>query len=517
MRITDTSEYKEFHKVMEEYDFINPLMCYEGSFPLNDTIPETGPYYDKNLDILWLNSKKNSAGKNLYELFCERYFFSPVISTYENVSNRSLLAFYPMINSELDDDRKGRHIEFSYHYTLLNMVEGGCNIDPSIEDCFEISNIVKDYLIKERNSISAYLRGDATSEQLDRVNRRFKAGKVEINVNNLERTRDLLTKFILIVRNIGKTIEEKKAIKTDKLIECFDIDTFYMIYAKCCLHSTELCLELDKKVHNCFIQVLQYISSVNDSGMVGYNPSIRYFDVKKGRIERYSFNDLKRDVERIKKKAPYFDTFSITLEQGDDLKVFRDADALDILSRVYSDEDKSVLKMNWEFISKGERDPQTAENSSSKKTSYVSEGSVTKVDAQELLYRKMVFERTSYIYSIVGRDKFAGYVGYMYENGLVIFEKFYDDAEKTKISQSNATYIMTYENFLNFTKMSKPEIIAAIKSADNDKLRRLYHSKNWEVRLKRIVSGIDYSPEAVMFIETMLHQNDALDNNKGLK
>ena len=361
MRITDTSEYKEFHKVMEEYDFINPLMCYEGSFPLNDTIPETGPYYDKNLDILWLNSKKNSAGKNLYELFCERYFFSPVISTYENVSNRSLLAFYPMINSELDDDRKGRHIEFSYHYTLLNMIEGGCNIDPSIEDCFEISNIVKDYLIKERNSISAYLRGDATSEQLDRVNRRFKAGKVEINVNNLERTRDLLTKFILIVRNIGKTIEEKKAIKTDKLIECFDIDTFYMIYAKCCLHSTELCLELDKKVHNCFIQVLQYISSVNDSGMVGYNPSIRYFDVKKGRIERYSFNDLKRDVERIKKKAPYFDTFSITLEQGDDLKVFRDADALDILSRVYSDEDKSVLKMNWEFISKGERDPETAE------------------------------------------------------------------------------------------------------------------------------------------------------------
>ena len=142
---------------------------------------------------------------------------------------------------------------------------------------------------------------------------------------------------------------------------------------------------------------------------------------------------------------------------------------------------------------------------------------MTKVDAQELLYRKMVFERTSYIYSIVGRDKFAGYVGYMYENGLVIFEKFYDDAEKTKISQSNATYIMTYEKFLNFTKMSKPEIIAAIKSADNDKLRRLYHSKNWEVRLKRIVSGIDYSPEAVMFIETMLRQNDALDNNKGLK
>ena len=111
----------------------------------------------------------------------------------------------------------------------------------------------------------------------------------------------------------------------------------------------------------------------------------------------------------------------------------------------------------------------------------------------ELMRKRLFFEKTGYMEQILGVNSFAGYVGYIYANGMVIFEKMYDDETRTvPAKDSNATYVMNIDNFVELSSLSKSDIIKYIKNTVNPNVKRVYHSKNWEQRLLSIIEGTGY-------------------------
>ena len=106
---------------------------------------------------------------------------------------------------------------------------------------------------------------------------------------------------------------------------------------------------------------------------------------------------------------------------------------------------------------------------------------------------KTLIENTNYLYKIIGMDKFDGYVGFIYADGTVLFEKFFEvtknkttgEEEKRPCKLSNATYKMNIYNFAQFSKLTKQEIIEYIKNIGNEELERFYHSKNWSNNIKK--------------------------------
>ena len=92
----------------------------------------------------------------------------------------------------------------------------------------------------------------------------------------------------------------------------------------------------------------------------------------------------------------------------------------------------------------------------------------------------------------------------MYPNGLVVFEIFYD--KNGSIVQSGATYIMNYKNFVEFSKLTKTEIMDYIKNTDNPDVRRIYHKGRWADNLNVALNKVEQTEEVAMEVETLVDQ-----------
>ncbi len=122
----------------------------------------------------------------------------------------------------------------------------------------------------------------------------------------------------------------------------------------------------------------------------------------------------------------------------------------------------------------------------------------------ELRRRIDFFEATPYVYRVEGINNFAGYIGYIYPNGQVIFERFYKDLSSYELALENATYIMRLDNFLEMSKLSKPEIIEYIKAGNTD-VKRRYHTSKWEENITAIIVGNEYDVKTVDTIEELVN------------
>jgi hypothetical protein len=198
----------------------------------------------------------------------------------------------------------------------------------------------------------------------------------------------------------------------------------------------------------------------------------------------------------------------------------RNAEATTKFGEILTARKKQVLAANWEFVKPGEREDKEqteavdfdaqmrrrdAKISSYEKDAYL-----------ELMRKRLFFDKTGYMEQILGINSFAGYVGYIYANGLVIFEKMYeDDSRLVPVKEANATYVMNIDNFVELSALSKTDIIKYIKSTVNPNVKRVYHSKNWEQRLLSIIEGAGYDAVEEK-IDTLIETGRVRKETKGL-
>ena len=82
----------------------------------------------------------------------------------------------------------------------------------------------------------------------------------------------------------------------------------------------------------------------------------------------------------------------------------------------------------------------------------------------------------------MGKNSFDGYIGFLYSNGFVVLEKFFEDSKSGKIATNQAIYVMDVDDFSRLTMLSKNNIIA------NKLCKRFIHKGDWQSKVEEIIN-----------------------------
>lgn len=93
--------------------------------------------------------------------------------------------------------------------------------------------------------------------------------------------------------------------------------------------------------------------------------------------------------------------------------------------------------------------------------------------------KKELYDSSDPFFRVKGKDTFDGYIGFVYPNGRVVLDKFYDDADSGKLAGGHAVYAMSIQEFYELSRLSKSEIIR------NKLCNRYVHKGNWADRVLR--------------------------------
>ena len=151
------------------------------------------------------------------------------------------------------------------------------------------------------------------------------------------------------------------------------------------------------------------------------------------------------------------------------------------------------LQVNWELLPPD--DKKFEENiinhikESSKNLSNETKEQHEKRLLELFMEKKKLYDATNPVFRIMGKNTFNGYIGYVYPNGRVVLDKFYDKQTDSMLADGHAVYAMNIEEFYELSKLSKSELIKS-------KLcKRYIHKGDWikkvlenEIELKTAIS-----------------------------
>ena len=145
------------------------------------------------------------------------------------------------------------------------------------------------------------------------------------------------------------------------------------------------------------------------------------------------------------------------------------------------------LEANWELLpNDNEKVDKILINTIIKKTKGITEKErLIKEKRLIELYteKKHFYDKTDPFYRVKGKNTFDGYIGFIYSNGLVILDKFYNNAEAGKLADGEAIYVMNMNEFYELSRYSKSTLI------ENKLCRRIIHKGNWQERLKKVIES----------------------------
>ena len=147
------------------------------------------------------------------------------------------------------------------------------------------------------------------------------------------------------------------------------------------------------------------------------------------------------------------------------------------------------LQATWDFLTNTkELDKDVVElikNNSTTKNILTEEERKAKQDRLLDLYieKKEVFEKTNPLYRIKGKRTFNGYIGYIYPNGRVILEKFFENAKTGRVSTGNAIYAMDIRELVVLSKMPKKTLM------ENELCKRIIHNGEWQKKVLEEISN----------------------------
>lgn len=152
------------------------------------------------------------------------------------------------------------------------------------------------------------------------------------------------------------------------------------------------------------------------------------------------------------------------------------------------------IQANWSFLPKEEFDQVVI--STAPEISHEEQDEETKKAKQEHLIdlfmeKKELYEQTDPFFRIKGNDTFDGYIGYIYPNGKVILDKFFENAETGRVADGQAIYIMDFTDFARLSVLPKSELI------DNPACRRIIHAGDWQSRVTKEIESTGTSKPAV--------------------
>lgn len=404
-----------------------------------------------------------------------------------------------------------RVISFDSRYFILSTLRVfGIKIDKDYID--------KDLILYAKNEIRnlrSKLNKVSNMEELKNINRGLhdtimSSKRSKFAINNCERIiedyRTVLSKILCNLEGLCKELEKPL---DESLFS--EIDKEKLLFAHTCL-ALDSCTSREE-VYNSIYTVIKYLRENNKNNNVeiyyckndnykelcaekfNYGRLTKiceeylklhkeiedkpldeneYKDKSKEKLEKYLENKrdnylkFKKEQEELKKEA-----FNKKLEEQKKLEERQKE-----LEKI-----KSELTLNWELCPSGTLE---TEKSVHVYTPKIKRGEYDRSKFQKIYDEKVdFFSKSDYVIHIFGKEKFEGYEGYIYPNGIVLFEML---TKKGNIAKNTALYVMDIRNFIEFSKMNKQQIMEIIKDNEENNLKRINHSKNWQVRALNVIN-----------------------------
>lgn len=155
----------------------------------------------------------------------------------------------------------------------------------------------------------------------------------------------------------------------------------------------------------------------------------------------------------------------------------------------YMHEFLNDLSANWEFLPKDDRTVEKNVLDNIVKSSNEKESEKKKkLDRERLLdlymEKKEFYDSSDPFFRIKGKNTFDGYIGYIYSNGKVILEKYYENSNTSRLAYGEAAYVMDIDKFYSLSRLTKNELI----TMDDSVCDRIVHKGNWQQKAQNVIN-----------------------------
>ena len=474
-------------------------------------IPSFRGIWSISYDNLLKNAKVEN-GKNLFLEFMKKYYDEPL---YAILQTTYFKTFPVKIISLANIDNHGRCLLFSDFYFYLGFF---AFLNYDIDKVHKTDEEHKAYLeeIYDKVFISYNDLNLALSEALkikcDRLNdvlinefnsEYFEAAMRDYNFENtgmdfhsyIAKTYDVATKLQVGVLKLNDFLDTK--LNYQELYNAFEPDKFYLLCAVA-LYDNILKMEKDNKIiKNCNGYLEEYCKACNEIVKTekDYNPKVLY-EMESGKKIRYTRRQLQKDYEAFMQRHPEAKPLYLPPLTGEDRDKYLDIDLVEKITKLTEND----TKINWELLPRGEGKKQEK-----REVEVLGEFKPKNIDSEDVYKRIDFLENTGYVGKLKGLNTFTGYYGYVYPNGTVILEKFWEDEEWIKPAINYATYIMNIDNFITMSKISRINLVEYIRTLPEIGVKRLYHSNisNWKRNIYKEITGAYRLEDAIEFINSL--------------
>ena len=185
---------------------------------------------------------------------------------------------------------------------------------------------------------------------------------------------------------------------------------------------------------------------------------------------------------------------------------------------------KKKVECNWDIIpvKEGMGTGSTRVETGNKNASSKKENTAKLKKAYDILDSKLdVFSKEDCVHQLIGKNGFEGYLGFVYPNNIVVFERFYRVSRKNPNIKTpainEAIYVMTTDNFEELSQCSKSEILSYIKDFNSKDVMRIYHTGNWQDRVRRIITSSNYDNNDLTIIDNITNNLAICEKDKEKK
>lgn len=113
--------------------------------------------------------------------------------------------------------------------------------------------------------------------------------------------------------------------------------------------------------------------------------------------------------------------------------------------------------------------------------------------------KKQYFENSGYADKVYGINTFAGYIAYIYPNGEILMEKYFDDQANCRPTQGEAIYNVKVYDFERLSRLEKPVLMK------EPGCLRIIHRGDWESRADKIISK-ESTPESEESVKKLMFE-----------
>ncbi len=511
-------------------DLFHPKVYYEGEWLLGgELVPNSS-----EIDYLLLNAKTVN-GKNAYQEFLERHYYQPLSNM---LGSKSLVSsFFPKIALSEKDGK--RVVCFSMSTFLYQQLLGLYALNEEKQEFLKFQETLS--TIDSENGLIPYIKEELRKDrkiysdiQQNRTKSPNYGNVYQLYLDYIRYSQSMMsfdeflngkisgiTKLLVASKYYPELFQ--KELPIDELMAAFDYDTFCLVAARSSLDSCKTTEQRENLVDNSVSYVRLYLDAVERvrQEQPDYDCAMRLID-NSGKMRKLRIQDIQKEYESLLARHPEFSFIMISNREASNLLRKEGMEEIAsedfdfstkdnhailevILKRLKEDRE---LSAEWEFIRKGSNE---SESSIHYPALYPTQALSEDEKVRRMLIGREYLENSDYVYKIYGIHKFEGYVGYIYPNGSVIFEKYYENIKTKKVASSSATYVMRLDNFMEMSKLSKTEIIRIIHRDSSANVKRIFHREDmerWKSDIFRTISGSDYTEEVMNYINTLISHNN---------